>query len=292
MSTPPFLDLPACAKATQVATARGTFAVHVAEPDDHRATAVLVPGYTGSKEDFIAVLAPLCRSGVRVIAVDPRGQFDTAGPDESAAYAPAEQGADIAAVIEALTDGAGAVHLLGHSFGGLIARETVIARSPLVRSLTLLGSGPGPVSGTAAERVQLQLAALRLHDLATVQAMREAHAAAEGQPEPRPEIREFLRRRFVAHNHTGLIAVSESLLGATDRVSALRDALSAADIPALVAYGDKDDAWLPDEQRDMAARLGVRHEGIDGAGHSPAAEEPNATAALLAHFWFESTDHR
>ena len=36
-------------------------------------TVLLVPGYTGSKEDFIALLGPLAAAGRRVVAVDLRG---------------------------------------------------------------------------------------------------------------------------------------------------------------------------------------------------------------------------
>ena len=61
-------------------------------------TALLVPGYTGSKEDFIAILGPLAAAGRRVIAVDQRGQYQTAGPDDPDAYDPRELGADIAAL--------------------------------------------------------------------------------------------------------------------------------------------------------------------------------------------------
>lgn len=283
VSTPPFLDLPTCARPARLRTARGDyFAAHISEIGEPMLTALLVPGYTGSKEDFIAILEPLARRGVRVIAMDPRGQFETPGPDEPDAYRARSQGADVAAVIDALD--AGPVHLVGHSFGGLICREAAIARTDVVRSLTLLSSGPAALAGPAAERVRLQLAALQEHDLPSVQLMREAYAQAEDEPPPPEPILEFMRRRFTAHSRAGLIAVSSELLAAADRVAVLSDRLG--DVPALVAYGDKDDAWPPDQQRDMAVRLGAERAVIDGAGHSPAVDAPVETAAALARFWF------
>jgi pimeloyl-ACP methyl ester carboxylesterase len=35
----------------------------------------------------------------------------------------------------------------------------------------------------------------------------------------------------------------------------------------------------------MARRLGAREAVIEGAGHSPAAEHPEATATVLVDFW-------
>ena len=69
MSTPPSLDLPTATRRAAVETVRGTFAVLEALPEAHAAdaaglgTALLVPGYTGSKEDFNPVLGRLSAAG-------------------------------------------------------------------------------------------------------------------------------------------------------------------------------------------------------------------------------------
>src|SRR3954469_19375886 len=44
------------------------------------ATVLLVPGYTGSKEDFAPLLDGIAAAGLRAIAVDLPGQFESAGP--------------------------------------------------------------------------------------------------------------------------------------------------------------------------------------------------------------------
>jgi pimeloyl-ACP methyl ester carboxylesterase len=283
VSTPPFLDLPPCARAEWLETPLGQFAAHIAiPPGETRTTALLIPGYCGSKEDFIAILEPLAAQGVQVVAMDPRGQYETPGPDDEAAYTATRQGMDVAALIEAI--GAGPVHLLGHSFGGLIAREAAIANPGLVRSLALLCTGPAAITGMAADRVKLQLAALEIYDLETVQSLRESFAASQGEIEPPAPIRDFLRRRFTSNNGLGLMAVSRELLSAIDRVAELAD----TSISTLVAHGEDDDAWPVDEQRDMARKLGAELVSIAGAGHSPAVDDPVATAEVLVRFWFES----
>src|ERR1700735_1424676 len=101
-----------------------------------RQPAVLVPGFTGSKEDFLAILHQLGAAGRRVLAIDQRGQYQTEGPDNPDAYAIGELGADVAAIVDAVAarltgaedsvadsaadSGPVRVHLVGHSFGGLV----------------------------------------------------------------------------------------------------------------------------------------------------------------------------
>jgi pimeloyl-ACP methyl ester carboxylesterase len=48
-----------------------------------------------------------------------------------------------------------------------------------------------------------------------------------------------------------------------------------------VVYGPGDDAWTTQAQDSVAAALGVEPVVIPGTGHSPAAERPAETAAVL-----------
>ena len=152
VSTPTSLELPEGTRRATIETARGEFAALDAVPAAgpcELGTALLVPGYTGSKEDFTAILGQLAAAGRRVIAIDLRGQYQTPGPDDPAAYDIAELGADITAVAEATQ----ASHLLGHSFGGLVARSAVLG-GYTPDSLTLLSSGPGALPGPRAEELR------------------------------------------------------------------------------------------------------------------------------------------
>ena len=65
-------------------------------------TVLLVPGWTGSKEDFTPLVDHLCRYGWRTVAVDLRGQYETAGPADPSAYTLTELGADVVAMSKAL----------------------------------------------------------------------------------------------------------------------------------------------------------------------------------------------
>src|SRR3954447_5585196 len=119
------------------------------------ATVLLVAGYTGSKEDFAPLLRPLCAAGYRAVAFDQRGQYESPGPGDPAAYTVAELAADLLAVSRVLREESdGALHLLGHSFGGLVGRAAVLTDPGLFTSLTLLGSGPAELGGSRAAMLE------------------------------------------------------------------------------------------------------------------------------------------
>jgi pimeloyl-ACP methyl ester carboxylesterase len=280
VSTPPFVDLPEVARPIRLSTPRGELAAVEALPTSTMVgTALLIPGFTGSKEDFIGVLEPLARSGWRVVAVDQRGQYESPHAATPAEYDLDALADDCLAVADGLA--AGPVHLLGHSFGGLVAREAVIARPQAWASLVLLGSGPGTIPAPTADRTRLLLQALGALDLAAIWgAMRELDAEA-GVRRPPAEIDAFLERRWVANDPVGVRRIAEHLLDCPDRSAELR----AAGVPVLVAYGAGDDAWLPAQQAEMARDLGAEVVEIPGAGPSPAAELPDETAELLDTWW-------
>jgi pimeloyl-ACP methyl ester carboxylesterase len=287
VSTPITLELPHGVRRTTVDCARGTFAALEAAPPGgagERGTALLVPGYTGSKEDFIPILGPLVAAGRRVLAVDLRGQYQTPGPDDPAAYDLAELGADIAVLARATATG----HLLGHSLGGLVARGAVIAGGYIPDSLTFMCSGPAalPGDGTRAADVRSLLdyvAGAGPRDLPGKIAeiwhsVLEPLAVTSGVPAP---VRAFLGQRMLANNPTGVIAMARQLLTVDDQTADL----AKRDIATLVLYGENDDAWPPEVQEDMAHRLQARRACIPAAGHSPAVEAPAATAHELTLFW-------
>ncbi|MTE20877.1 alpha/beta fold hydrolase [Streptomyces sp. TRM43335] len=280
MSKPPFLTLPPGARAYRLATSRGDFAVHDAgEP--RAGTALLVPGFTGSKEDFIALLAPLARRGFRVVAVDGRGQHETGGPRDEAAYAQEELARDLLAQAAAL---GGRIHLVGHSMGGLVARAAVLEDASPFASLTIMSSGPAAIAPAQHVRTRRLIEALAVLDMETVwRAMRELdppEADDEGTP---PAVREFLHRRWLANVPEQVVVTGRRLLIEPDRV----DALAAVPLPKHVLSGEVDYAWPVPLMDEMARRLEARRTVVEGAEHSPGAERPEETAAAMAAFWHD-----
>jgi pimeloyl-ACP methyl ester carboxylesterase len=289
--------MPEQVRSATLMTARGPFAILEAHPTrgvTHRGPALLIPGYTGSKEDFLPILEPLAAAGRTVIAVDQRGQYQSPDAQDRAGYAPAAMAADVLAIAEAVGAGNG-VHLVGHSLGGLVAREAVLQRASAFLSLTLLGSGPAAIGGERAEALRQALAVLdpadgaEPDDRAQLSALvrrawheqYEPQARAEGTDE---HIIAFLKERTLRTCPIHFIVLARYLLSCQDRTDELAGVV-AAGLPALVVYGENDDAWPPAEQDQMARRLSAERTCIPGAAHSPAIDAPVTTAATLTDFW-------
>lgn len=280
MSAVSKVPLPGGVHARFVDVPGGPLATLDADPvGDVRGTIVMVPGFTGGKEDFQLVLGPLAAEGFRVVAIDQRGQHESLGPEDPAAYRIDRLAQDVLHLIAVLGDGP--VHLVGHSFGGLVGRSAVLQDPSAFRSLVLMGSGPSALTGPRADVLPLLKAVLEQGGLEAVWEASEALARTRPrQVEATDEVREFLKARLLGSSITGLLATAEELITAADRV----DELKAVGLPLLVMYGEADDAWLPDVQDAMAARLGAPVIVIPDAMHSPAAENPALTAQVLRDF--------
>ena len=246
-------------------------------------TVLLVAGYTGTKEDFAPLLRPLCEAGYRAVALDQRGQYESPGPDDESRYSVDELGSDVVLVArELLADCGRPLHLVGHSFGGLVGRAAVLAEPALFTSLTLLWSGPAKLVGPRAVMLEYMRPLLAeggvqaVHEAMQQLAMTDPRAQAVPAP-----TRAFLTQRFLANSAAGLLGMADAMTTEPDRVAEL----AATGLPVLVAHGIADDAWTPEAQTDMAQRLGARHEVIPGSIHSPAIENPTRTLEVLLDFW-------
>ncbi|NUP15068.1 MAG: alpha/beta hydrolase [Streptomyces sp.] len=287
MTSQPVFTPPPNARAYHLHTSRGTFAVvdHPAAPGvEPRGLALLLPGFTGSKEDFTLMHEPLAERGYRTVAVDGRGQHESDGPeDDESAYARGELARDVLAQAAALGAGDAPLHLFGHSLGGQIARATVLLDHTPFRSLTLMSSGPAQISDSQQQRVKL------LRDALAVMTMAETWEAirAMGPPEevggPARGIggEELLRRRWLGTKPAQLLATGRQLTTEPDLV----DELAALPLPFHVLSGASDDTWPVPVLDDMAARLKARRTVIPGAEHSPNADQPLPTAQAVADFW-------
>jgi len=245
---------------------------------------VFVPGFTGSKEDFVRVLGPASVAGYTAVAIDQRGQFETAGRgaaelESQANYTMEALAQELLQVIEAL---GGRAHVVGHSFGGLVARAAAIVSSQSFASLVLMDSGPYGLTGAPRQRLEYMRSILQAGGIEAVYRAIQALAIVEPGYEPAPEaLEQFLHRRFVSSSPTMLLGMGQALLEESDRTDELRD----SGVRLLVLHGADEDVWLGDSQNDMARRLGAPLVVIDKAAHSPALDNPAATSQALHRFW-------
>ena len=247
-------------------------------------TLLLLPGYTGSKEDFAPILDPLSGNGFRTVAIDLPGQYESPGPDDEAAYHPLALGA-ICAVIAAELARTGPLVLLGHSFGGLVARGTVLAAASdgaaPIAGLILLDSGPAAFSdGQRYDALRAGEPLLRAHGKEAVYDGTVAIGRAARKTVP-PDVAALLRRRFLQSSQAGLLGIGTALQVEPDRVAELHRVLTLGGTPVAVIAGRDDDAWPLPDQQDMATRLGTELVIIDGAAHSPAVENPEGLLDVL-----------
>lgn len=267
---------PSSARREDIETSRGTFAALLCVPSDTslpRGNALLLPGFTGSKEDFAELLPLLAESGWSAAAFDQRGQFETpssSGDDLSLdGWA-----ADAAAVSEALFSTAERVHLVGHSFGGLVAAAAAIAAPERWASLTLLCSGPGALEGPRGQERLALAEAIERDGLKAVY-------GGGGEQGYDDETEEFLHRRFLSNSPQSLVAMCQALADTPDRSAEL----AALDLPIVVVRGEDDDAWPREIQDRLAESLGTRVVVIPDAAHEPALENPAETRDSLARVW-------
>ncbi len=268
-------DLPAGVMRIEYSVPSGRLAGLVAgQPDAPRV--VLVPGITGSKEDFIVMLPLLAAAGLRVETFDMAGQYEShrAGPEN---LRPVRGAYDLDLFVEdlkaVLAIGPVPAHLVGYSFAGTVVAQLAARFPEAIGSLTLI-SAP-PVAGAAFGRIR------GLGPLARVIAARKAAPLVMWgigrnlNRAPRHRIA-FVRERFALTRRDSVADIFEIMSATPD----LDEALAAIDAPKLVVTGARD-LWPERLHRAYAARIGA-DVMVTAGGHSPSEDAPHALSREIA----------
>jgi pimeloyl-ACP methyl ester carboxylesterase len=239
--------------------------------DPARPRVVLVPGATGSKEDFV-LLAPLIASaGYFVESYDLAGQYESAaaGPRSGERYGYDLFVADLLAFLES---GGRPAHVLGYSFAGIVAQVAYARRPDLFSSLAFLGVPPQP--GQAFRGVRWIGPFSYLLPVHTIGALM-IWGVVSNQNHVPPGRLHLVRMRF---DHTSRRSIDD-IMRLMKHAPDLRDVLAASSVPMLVAVGHHD-LWPSGLQREFAATIGARL-CIYRTGHSPCETTPYQLARDL-----------
>ncbi|CAM2814484.1 alpha/beta hydrolase [Prescottella defluvii] len=266
---------------SRITISRGELSFFEATPESGTAvkgTVLMVPGFTGSREDFLPMAPFVTAAGYRLISYSQLGQYDSDGPDGPDAvgeYTITKFARDLAEVLdEAAPDEK--VHLLGHSFGGLVTRAAVLNDPARFLDYVILDSPPsGQNVGTSVDMDQIPA----LLEEGGNEALWQAMFGDLQEIFPAP-VKEFLRGRILATKTANIAGIARTMSAEPDRV----DELAATGLPILVVAGEEDVIPL-EVQADAAARLGVKFEIIAGAGHTPNEEKPEELTDVLVGFW-------
>lgn len=239
-----------------------------------RGTVLLIPGFAGSKEDFLPMLDLLATDGWNVWAISQRGQADSVAPIGVANYEMADFVTDLLQVADIVGDGL-PIHVVGHAFGGLVARAAALRLPSTFASLSFISSGPKCWTEEISELV------VEVQELGGLGLWESRHA--DGSVDllcPTPEQR-LGREQASWTSNDCLVGMLSALLAEPDTTAQLL----RTGVPTLVTHGSADDGWPLHWQELMARALDADYVVIDGAGHMPMIDDPAETARVLSSFF-------
>lgn len=272
--------LPATARMFDVVLDDVSLAVaEITPPGEYRGIALLIPGFTSARGTFYPIFQKLADQGFRVISFSQRGQPGSTGSGNVDDYALAALGNDVHKLLDALEIGDG-VHLLGHSFGGVVGTEALVQNPNRFASFTLWNSGLSSLGENMVQARDL----LRAHGHRGLWIADATEAGIDPDKDRRGELdafEVFHYTRLMRTNQAQLDAGLTHLHEHTDRT----EEIAATGVRTLISHGAYDDAWPMDSQREAAERLNADYWVVARAGHSAHADRPDVSARLLASFW-------
>lgn len=246
----------------------GTLAtIAMGEPGNPRV--LLIPGATGSKEDFSLMLPQLAAAGYFVLSCDIAGQYESAGAGPEHLVPPQTHYSyelfrdDLIAMLDA---GEGAAHVVGYSFAAIVAQIAFARRPEKFRSLTLISCPPEPGQSFRGVRVIGRFspyASGRVGAALTIWGIRRNINRVP------PKRLRFVKDRFRLTRRASV----NDIFGLMQHAPDLRAVVAGATLPKFVAVGEHD-LWPLALHRRFAQSIGARIAVYRG-GHSPSETSPH-----------------
>lgn len=250
---------------------------------------LLLHGFTGRGSSWSPHLSAF-QASHRTIVVDLLGHGRSDAPADPARYALERQAADLVGLLRTL--GAPAADVLGYSMGARLALRLALDHPTAVGRLVI----ESPSGGIAD---QVERSRRRTEDNALAGTIERDGVSAfidrweqlpifAGQAVLSPTAKRRLRRERTGHRAAGL---ASSLRGAGQgAMEPLHSRLGELRSPVLVIAGSDDPAG---RRRAAAIAAGVRGATlaiVEGAGHTPHLERPDAFRSLVVAFLVDRPD--
>lgn len=244
---------------------------------------VLVPGVTGSKEDFALMLPLLVDAGYYAISFDMAGQYEShaAGPhNRRPPAARFDHDLFVEDLVALLETAPGAAHVLGYSFAGTVAQLAYAGHPGRFASITLLSTPPTP--GQTYLTMRKHGWASRV-STAGMGARIMITGVKNNYTKVPPGRLKFVRDRFELTSFDSVRDIIRLMKHTPD----LRVELAYATIPKLVAVGEHD-LWPLDTHAEFARAIGADL-AVYHTGHSPCETTPHQLVRDLLAL-YERTD--
>lgn len=235
---------------------------------------LMLHGIGGSADSFARQLTAFASAGYRALAWDAPGYARSADPQAP----PGMSG--YAAAAAAVLDGLAPAHVIGVSWGGVIATRLALEFPGAVRSVILAGSSRGSGRTAAARAAMLARPKALERDGAETFAARRGPMLLSPSP-PRDLLDRVVETMATSIRLPGYRYAAESMAGTVHD-----HALASLTVPALVVCGRQDTVTGVPESSALAAAIpGARFRVIENAGHLVNSERPERFNAIAEDFW-------
>jgi len=248
-------------------------AVASARRGDDRPVIVCLHGIGSSSASFAPQFRGLSPAH-RVVAWDAPGYGASADPP-----APPGMAGYGKAVVDMIDQFGERVHLLGVSWGGVIALQVALTAGHLLRGVVLVGASRG--SGRSQEAAEAMRR--RADDLERLGPDEFARARAPRlvSPDADPALVALVTQTMARSVRLPGYGYAADAMAGTD----LSGRLSSIDVPVLVLYGEADTVTGRDEGDALAASIPEAVSvSVARAGHLANQEQPDAVNAWVASF--------
>jgi 3-oxoadipate enol-lactonase len=235
---------------------------------------VLIHGLGGSAEATYGDVIERLQPEMRVLAFDNRGVGASDQPADG--YSLVNLAHDTHELMREV--GIEAAHIVGHSFGGMIAQQFALDFPDATLSL-VLADCPGEQSEAARKNFEARAKIVEEQGTAAIVAGVIQNGIGAQAKERRPEAVERFRQSLLT-TAPGPYAASCRAAGALNLLARL----SAYSKPVLVLWGDQDNVPRAATEQLAAAFPHGRFEVIPDSGHNSPLENPDAFAQHILAF--------